>query len=243
MKNFSLSILFFVLQSAIPNIFEIESITQIQNLENHNTLVLFDIDHTLLQSVLSSKPRKLQYLSNLVDFCFNNQFTQFITQKVILPFVNLFKEFIPQKGTEKGMVQLIHHLQKENIPVLALTKRKTSNNAEVTTLQLKKIDVDFSKSKLALKKIILTPPASFTQGIIATGGTNKGKVLEAFLKKTNNSFSKIILIDDKLKNLYDVDDSLKKMNVDFTGIRYGYLDNKNQLSHFVKLLDYPMCRP
>ena len=139
------------------------------------------------------------------------------------------------------MVKLIHQLQKENICVLALTKRKTSDNAEITALQLKKIGVDFTSCPLTSKKVSLTPPASFHQGIIATGGTNKGTVLTEFLKKTESSFSKIILIDDKLKNLYDVDEALKKMNIDFTGIRYGYLDNKDQLSQFIETLESPIC--
>jgi hypothetical protein len=234
--------LFFFINLLQANIFEIESIKQIKNWENNNTLVLFDIDHTLLQSIFSSKPRKMQYFSNLIDFCFNNKFTQFIIQKTIIPLLNKVYKLIPQKGVEEEMAKLIHRLQKENIPILALTKRKTSNNADVTARQLKKIGVDFSKSKLALKKVVLTPPASFAQGIIATAGTNKGTILDEFLKKTDSSFSKIILIDDKLKNLYDVDEALKKMNIDFTGIRYGYLDNKDQLSRFIEMLESPLCQ-
>ena len=57
--------MFFIFSVSLiqANIFEIDSIKQVKDLENDNTLVLFDIDHTLLQSVLSSKPRKLQYFS------------------------------------------------------------------------------------------------------------------------------------------------------------------------------------
>ena len=86
------------------------------------------------------------------------------------------------------------------------------------------------------KTIDLTPPAQFTEGIILTGGKNKGSVLSEFLKKTKRNFKKITLIDDKLKNLQDVNEATKKLNINFTGIRYGYLDNKEQLCRFLKLL-------
>ncbi|HBR70665.1 TPA: hypothetical protein DIC20_01115 [Candidatus Dependentiae bacterium] len=234
MKIYTL-LLFFLVNLLESTIFEIETIKQVKDLGDHETLVLFDIDHTILQSIFSSRPRKTQYITNLIDFFFTNILTNFILESAILPFLSNIRQFIPEKVTEPEFISLIHSLQKKNIPTLALTKR-LAIPGDITAQQLKKIDIDFSVPPFTQKTIDLTPPAQFTEGIILTGGKNKGSVLSEFLKKTKRNFKKITLIDDKLKNLQDVNEATKKLNINFTGIRYGYLDNKEQLCRFLKLL-------
>ncbi|HRW58961.1 MAG TPA: DUF2608 domain-containing protein, partial [Chlamydiales bacterium] len=60
----------------------------------------------------------------------------------------------------------------------------------------------------------------FYKGMIFTCCSNKGKSLEQFLLYAKIHPSKIIFIDDKLKNLVDIEKLCEKEDIPFLGIQY-----------------------
>jgi hypothetical protein len=67
-------------------------------------------------------------------------------------------------------------------------------------------------------------PALYIQGILFCAGQDKGEVLIDWLKQMNFHPKKIIFIDDKIKNVMQVQKAVIKNKYPFIGLRYGYLD-------------------
>lgn len=69
-------------------------------------------------------------------------------------------------------------------------------------------------------------PALYLGGIIFTGNYSKGEVVAAWLKQIDYRPTKIIFIDDKLKNVESVERALHSRDFPFYGLRYDYLDKR-----------------
>jgi len=131
------------------------------------------------------------------------------------------------KLVENNTSSIIQELQKF-CTVIALTAR-SKRIISTTINQLKELGVDFSQEKIAQKKINFEKfpyPTFFKGGIIFCSDNNKGKILKEFLKQTNLNPKKIIFVDDKEKCLTRVESALKNKHIKFTGLRYGFLDEK-----------------
>lgn len=134
------------------------------------------------------------------------------------------------KPVEPQVVTLIHSFQEKKIAVMAITAR-SPHFSHRTIEQLASIGIDFSKTALIKEQHEKWLPegASYQQGVLFCGIHDKGLALAALLAATGFNPTKIICIDDRLKNLNAVESVLQKHTIPFLGLRYGYLDEAIEL--------------
>lgn len=199
-----------------------KSIESILKKNPKDTLIIFDIDNTILTSSkdlggdvwyqwqtgkLDIKASKEQKVTNLYGDAIYLLYT-------LLP-MNLIDEKIPS---------LIEKWQNEST-VFALSSRAPENMFS-TTRELKKYNIDFSKSPLRNKGEKINPVfvekylgrnMAYIDGIALTTGLNKGKVIDYLLEKTKKEYKNIIFIDDSKKNVTNVEKEFtdnEKVNMD-----------------------------
>lgn len=64
----------------------------------------------------------------------------------------------------------------------------------------------------------------FSSGVFMVAGMDKGKALLQLWEKLGISYDHVILIDDKMKNITNMQNALKEANVDYYGFHYTRID-------------------
>lgn len=59
------------------------------------------------------------------------------------------------------------------------------------------------------------------QGVLFSGGTPKGIVLEALLNEMDELPEKVIFIDDREKNVFSVSQAMNRLGIDYVGLHYS----------------------
>ena len=235
MKSITL-ITFFFFQSIsaltihkdVADIKEVQEIIEESNISNffsNETLIVFDIDNTVLamKKSLGSdqwfnwKARDLKAqnkeINNLLDW-----------QKTLF-------DLSQMRLTEWDLPFVIDELQNE-YKVIALTSRSPKSRV-ATQRELSRHLIDFERSSIgqAFRGSFIplgqTRKASYENGIMMTSGMHKGEMLIYLVKEIYNGefpFSQVIFIDDHLKNTRRVFDSLKQLGIQIASLRYAKED-------------------
>lgn len=186
----------------------------LQSVED-STLVLFDVDETLIHSRTMLGSQKARYFLN-AHFKLKNLS---LAQREGL-FWKVVKA-VPVKLVEPYTADLINGLKsKKNVTVLGLTARgcvphdDTDPKSNFTAHQLKSVNIDFSEhlhlydlKDHSSKKLV------FRDGIIFTEGRLKGGDLKAFLAFAGLSVDKVIFVDDKLEQVNAVNEAMEKKGI------------------------------
>lgn len=185
-------------------ILETTEITETSSSIEESTLVLFDLDDTLMDSAISLNSGKWikfywQTAPKLVP-------DQVPLLECLIDFVN---EHVPVKPIDSIAPRWIQELQKkEGIIPLAITAR--SLEPMIAAKQLKEIGIDFSQTNFPLS-FIQYP--SFHSGIIFTSGEMKGEHIIKLLKTNHFWPKKVIFIDDKLHQVQSVDRAMEEAGI------------------------------
>jgi len=222
-RNILLVILFLHLQ-AYAIIFESGSLKDIYKHVDQETVVVFDIDHTVVENSIdldtwiaykiTDLRKKGLEIKDAVHLILNVYYT-----------LQHFIDFYPIGGSKN----IIADLQSKKVSVVALTNRSIPILRR-TVEQMKNIDIDFSVTSLYDEDLGLsvTHIGKFSKGILFSGPNDKGKMLFAFFDKIGYKPKKIIFIDDKLKYVKSVEREAKKRNIEFVGIRFSLQDKKKK---------------
>jgi hypothetical protein len=218
---------------------------------NNNTLVMFDLDNTLITPPLHSDLGSDQWFYAMYQKKLDEGIE---AQQAIDSVLPVYKQAIAEinfEPVEHDTVAVVSHLQQKGVHVIGLTARSI-DLAYRTIEQLAHIGIDFGKDHQECPIPYGTgKPALYMDGIIFSGNYSKGEVVASWLKETNYKPKKIIFIDDKLKNLVAVEEALHKRDFPFYGLRYGYLDkrvaqfdwNKTEKDLEAFLKKHPESRP
>ncbi len=187
---------------------------------NRNSLLLFDVDATLIvpnDAIL--KPKGKSFFEKLVaDYTDRDLFRE-IRMKA------------PHSVVDSRSVDFIRMLQKRQVPILALTAAPAkvkglegAGNWRVD--ELRQFGFDFQNS-LPQDNCITLPKSEqyqqspmFKLGVLYSSFHPKGDVLIAFLQHLNLSPEKIIFVDDELKHVQSVISCLDKAGIQCVGIHY-----------------------
>ena len=226
MKRFILyfSVVISVISTSIfilPTIERITSFSQAQVLLNQadqETLVVFDVDDTLIRPV--DKILQRQY-SSLDSWKFvETKLNQFIEENEHLHLASTMCMQTKRELIEPSVAQLIATLQERGIKVLACTLWRVGPYGEIPLLeelrfkQLKDLAVDFTSS-FNTTQIFNQFQHHYTcsplvyKGILFTNLCPKGEVLGAFLDTLDWKPRQIIFFDDLLSNLVSVHNELR----------------------------------
>lgn len=193
-----------------------------------DNLGIFDIDNTLMES--KSTLGSDQWFMKLMKFAFAAAPSKETESLVIAIYHALHQYHTEMQNIELDAIQMIRELQEKNIPLIGLTARG-KEISDATILQLKNCGIQFLFQKTQQEVFGITVDgvenaALYQNGIIFCSGLSKGKCLQAFFDTIQWQPSHVVMVDDKLKHLCAIAETILPKGSQFDGIRYGYLDQK-----------------
>ena len=224
--NFFLRKSFLILLTSITlctHTAQIQSIKEvISHMQNKRTLVVFDIDNTLLMPHTD--------LGSDQWFCYQLQKEMNTGKKTqeavdtILPLYFHIQHHIDLTTTEPCVHEEVTRLKKQGAYIICLTAR-SNELAHRTVAQLQKNQLNFCMPE----QQEYTGPYLYLDGILFCNNSDKGEVLATFLDTTEYMPEIIVFIDDKEKNLYAIEMMTKKRGIEFVGLRYAGCDERVKL--------------
>lgn len=211
-----------------------------------NSLVLFDIDYTLIvpkDVVLGPRGKKFSH-KLIAEILENPDFVPpgkypdgFLFGKVLTT-----AQFVP---VDSRSTTIIRELQNENIPTLALTAAEARKLGEMESFanfrinQLMEMGFDFSNTFPRIEFLKFTKSDDkefhpiFKSGILFASKHPKGEVLKQFLEALHLSPKKVVFVDDRMEYLQSVEKTMSEKGIEFIGLYYtaaeklsGELDKK-----------------
>jgi Protein of unknown function (DUF2608) len=216
-----ISLLFF-LPCLCAEIIEVSHIDELLKYATQETLVIFDIDDTLLLPV--------QTLGNDVSFeCRINQYQEKGLSKSealekSLAEWEAIRHLTQMKVVEEQAPIVVKELQSKGIVVMGMTTQGLAL-ATRTVLQLNSLGIDLSLTCPSQNDyyFINGHGVLFRKGILFTAGTHKGHALLRFFKEIDFYPKKILFINDKCSHLIEVENVI---GISFLGLRYAYGDER-----------------
>lgn len=213
----------------IVTIHEIES--KIQNADE-NTLVVFDVDRTLIQmgdQILHGG--KKGFKNELKKYAAYNALSK--EEQDILLSIMLLKT--SHNLIEQTSLDYINDLKKRNIKTIACTTLETGKFGLIDNIENWRVEtmnaagLDFSEAfsdypliRFESEDNVFTP--IFIEGVLITGKKPKGEMLKQFLEHINWQPSKIIMIDDQLSYLESGVTAFAGTPTEFDGFLYTYVE-------------------
>jgi len=215
--------LFMNLQSEI---IEIHNMSEIHQYIKPNTLIVFDIDNTLLEPA--------QELGS--DQWFYRQFEKYLESGMLLKSAlnqtlaewHAIQCLTKVNIVEEGTAKIIRNLQAEKFDIIGLTTRGLEMS-RCTVDQLKTLHIDLSLNSPVKKDCFFinsNKGVLFHEGILFTTATHKGVAFFKLLDQIQYEPSHVVFINDKATHIRDLEETCEERNVPFVGLRYGFLDAK-----------------
>jgi hypothetical protein len=216
------AVLFFRALSA--EIITVNDINELRNYASPDTLILVDIDDTLLRpSTQLGSSHWWAHMQNTVgkDIDIRNAFPGFN------PLIGWIFHHLTMEPMQSDTAQVIRDLQNQNICVLALTARPKNatfcpHYDRVTREDLRSIGVDFTQSKLQGEIDFAERDGlwSFSYGVIFSNRQLKGGALKDFLHTFRVKPERIVLVDDKRYQIASVEHAMADVGIPFVGLHY-----------------------
>lgn len=178
-----------------------------------NTLILFDIDDTLITPV--SKTFSSPY-KNMIDKIKSSKNTYTNYEEIISTW-RLNRKI---KLTDTMWPDIINVLKKR-FHVYALTKMDTGKIGHIQSTEqwryneLASLGLFFTTNSSEIKR---HDGSTFYKGIIFTGKRTKSEALKNHISRS--VYHHIVMIDDRTEHLDDIKQYCKKNNIPFTGIQF-----------------------
>lgn len=190
--------------TTINTIIEISSIKEMLKYINAlDAVLIFDLDNTLIMPKTSLGSD--EWFCGLLNHALNHVSDKNLALSMTLAIYHEVQSIVRADIIEEQAVKIVNSLHDIGIPCIAVTARDECLR-DATLRQLQEVGI------------------KFTQDIVFCSGRNKGECLleNLDLSKTKN----IVMVDDKFKHLSDVASVLTVHNINFCGLRYGFLDEK-----------------
>lgn len=210
MKKLLILIQLILATTASAEIREAKSMREALSDVTANDIVVFDIDNTILEPAQTlGSDQWFEYLlkkyDNSVDKALGDWLAVQRQTKVV--------------AVESETPALIRDLQNRGMTVISLTARP-AELSQASNQQLLSVGVKFKK----IAPVVLEN-ATYDFGIIFIGpGANKGVVLQQFLKKTALFPTRILFVDDKQKNVNNMDKAFIGTGTTNINFRYSAAD-------------------
>lgn len=219
---------------------------QILDKADKNTLVIFDCDEVLITPTdmlfspanESNYKKTIQYLNKKVGFAKADDILIHMRKQYKFRLLN------------NELPNIIKKMQDQGVSVLVLTSHWTGEFHDIKSVEnlrkneLNQFDFDFKKSWNGIGKMIfyelpaklpkynVTRYPIFKNGIIFACDLDKGTVLQKFLERIPQKFSKIIFVDDKMRNIRSIKKFCETNNISGKCVQYqkARLFQKNEVN-------------
>jgi hypothetical protein len=213
-----------LMQMARAEVLEIDSYAKSTFALADASLVVFDIDNTLVRpkQTLGSD----QWYGDLVKkYSAEGLSENQAIDHAIADWLSVQKK-TEVLITEPELIDILAALKSRSIPVMALTARP-KELAEATLKQLESVNIDLGSN--AVSKNDYDPASNsdihYTRGILFVGPkTSKGPALKDYLDSISAKAAKFVFYDDKKKHVDSLEQTFADNNRKYLGFRYGHLD-------------------
>lgn len=210
--------------NAISQIIECSTIKDLLSHADEQTLVMFDMDNTLIES--ASYLGGIGWFNYHMKIFMDRGLDEAAAADKVYPLWRELQNVIKVKPVEDIAPKVIRDLQARNIKMMGLTGR-SPEIAHKTNEQLASINIFFDQTSIYQKDLSLGSSASFIGGTLFVDSMdNKGAALERFLTTINYTPQKLVFIDDIKRYLESVQRAVVWRNVPFIGLRYSATDNR-----------------
>lgn len=228
MNRFLFLIFFFSItsQDIQGEVIETESFAKIINHANLETLVILDIDDTLLIPA-QTLGTDVWFVSRLKHHSKAINDPSLALDRALSEW-EAIRHITKVKIVEEGTEEIIDRMQKNHIMIMGLTTQGLAL-ATRTVMQLRSLNIDLSKTAPSVQDQYFInghQGVLYRQGILFTSGTHKGEALIKFLNTIHYYPKRIVFINDKKTHLQEVEKSSIAQNIDFIGLRYNYSDQR-----------------
>lgn len=204
---------------------EVASLKDIQPKLEAGTLVVFDIDNTLLTpSGHIGSDHWYDYLLSAIARDDASLTPAQVEAKADAAWDRELPKTTPVP-VEALSPAFVAALQKRGFKVMALTGRGAAD-AAVTFAQLKAVGYDLAASAPSAKDWRAKSGGLYSRGVYLAGPGDKGVFLLDFLKAAGLKPKAVVFVDDKPKNVRAVDAALTAAGVAVAACRYGGADAK-----------------
>ncbi len=181
--------------------------------------ILIDVDNTLIEA--STHLGSAQWRSYIRNKAFLLGNEPFESELILDRFWLFVQHFIPVRLVDSDTLRVIQNLKDAHQIVMALTAREPLE-VVYTKKQLDSVGLSLNNTVFAEK--ILLGDSLYEQGVLYCGDRSKSEALMAFFQETQSYPKKVIFVDDKLAQLQEVEAAMKKMGIEFIGIRFSGAD-------------------
>lgn len=199
---------------------ETHDITDLLRYVDRNTVLVVDIDNTILTSGqdLGTTKWGWNHVSRMEKMGYTHDEAMALTHAV---FHQVWRLSEPRLVDER-IPDVIRRFQKQGIKVLGLSNRDPSL-AYVTSDQLCRLNIDLTRSSLDSDdfKVFAATETHYVEGILFVGDMgDKGKALNAFLRMVLQRPDKVVFVDDRMRNVSNVGAALRDLNIEYVGVWY-----------------------
>lgn len=211
---------------------EIHNIESVKNYVSDDSAVFLNVGDTLFAP--SSMLADYQFREYFVD-----RVNSLITDKkaaetIINEIKGIIVEKIPKVTPEKVTPQIIQQLQEANVPVLGYSGRFFStayapNNGEIVHNHLQGMGIDLPETLSYYKAPeYVNDDYAFQYGILFTNKKAVGPAIVDFFAKKGDMPARLVVVDDSVKDLMNVEDSLKETSIEIVLLRYNSVDARKK---------------
>ncbi len=185
---------------------ESKSITDVKKFDEDNaSWFLFDLDNTLQEA--SDELGSDQWFRELCNIGATIKLEDGNAISLVIAIYHSVQKHVNTVVVEPEAVELIRSLQQSGRRVMGLTSRATCLE-DTTYRQLESIGIDLKNN------------------IIFCSGKDKGLCFVQYLQQRDEKPNHVIMAEDLEKHLVSLRVALTPLGIKFTGVRYGYLDEK-----------------
>ena len=219
--------------SKIVNINDLAgAVEQAKKLPLRSTLVVLDIDDTLLTATEffgSDKWYDWQRGRAISSFGEPLAITEADKVSCLFDTLGISYEIATNRPTQKNMSSLVKQI---NNDLLILTARSGAYRA-ATMRELNHNGLDFRDKTLTPVNIGYhydfshggrSARVSYVDGVFMVQGMDKGVMLLDLLSRTHRNYEAVLFVDDKTKNINNMAKAMQNAHIDFYGFHYVKID-------------------
>ncbi|MDU0356292.1 DUF2608 domain-containing protein [Paraglaciecola aquimarina] len=199
-----------------------------KSLDKDSTLVVFDIDDTLLTATEFfgsdkwydwQRGRALNQAGDLVNIATSDKVN------CLFDVLGMVFEIAVNRPTQPNMADIVAGV---NNDVVILTARSGAYRA-ATMRELARNQLNFADNSLAPTDMGYhydytlggrTAQVSYVNGVFMVQGLNKGVLLLDLLKRSGKQYKSVVFVDDKKHNIDNMANALKSANINYYGFHY-----------------------
>lgn len=198
--------------------FESSSVKDILKHVDKNTLIVFDIDHTLIEPVqaIGSTHWERHLTKKLLEQGFTyheaciRAFHQWRT----------IQHLTDVKTIEDAIYEVIDYLKENQVKTLGLTSRD-GTLSNLTFDQLKSVNLhEIFTIHNDTSDLSANYPCTYYNGTVFCGFNKKDAAFKLFLNHINLSPKKIVFIDDQQSHVEELEDLATLLGIEYVGMKY-----------------------